>query len=107
MNQDREMKKTIAEEKAVKDILKDKIIGMKSYSDANADILAYQLAEIIVLAKDLYIKLFPEIMKKDRTQEDEIWKQITGIRVHLLHLKDCIQEFDASLLGLLEDFQEE
>jgi hypothetical protein len=101
MEQDLQM--TIAEETAVKDILKSRIAGLNSYSEDNAELLSYRLAEIMVLAKDLYTKLFPEYMDADINDRTTMWNQLLGIRMHLLHMRDCVEDFDAGLLELMED----
>jgi hypothetical protein len=100
---DQDLQTTIAEESAVKDILKSRINGLKTYSEENAEVLSYRLAEILVLSKDLFTKLFPEYMDADTQEKEAMWNQLLGIRMHLLHLRDCIEDFDASLLELMED----
>jgi hypothetical protein len=104
---DDSLKQTLLEEGAVREILRNKITGLHSYNTQNADLLAYRLAEILVLSKDLYTKLFPELINADSSNEQSMWDLIMGVRMHLLHMRDCIDEFDGNLLDLMEDKEEE
>ena len=103
MGPDDDLKNTLSEERAVKVILKKKMEALHSYSEGDSELLAYRLAEIIVLAKNLYTKLFNDLMKSDSRNEEETWSQVMGIRMHLLHLRDCIQDFETDLIDLMED----
>ena len=105
-NNDEEIKKIMIEKKTVKDLIKDKIKALESYKDYNAEILAYRLAEIIISAKNLYTENFPEIMKVDTSDSKNVWDVIMAMRMNLLHIKDCIEDFDTMMIQLMEEAEE-
>lgn len=100
---------TAAEERIVKDMIEGKFEKMSVYSPEDSEALAYRLAEIIVLAKKLYLEILPEFSTTAAGDDpDANWQLITGVRMHLLHTRDCIEDFEQSLLELMDkDRQEE
>lgn len=107
MELDKEMQDTINEENTVKEMLKSRIAGLNAYAEADTELLSYRLAEIMILSKDLYTKLLKDMIDADSKSEDAMWSQITGIRMHLMHMHDCIEDFNAGLLELMEKKDEE
>ncbi len=101
-----ELQKTIAEENAVKDIVRKKIAALNSYEKHNEEILAYRLAEILISAKNLYTEYFPDLMKADTEDEKAVWEALTALRMNLLHLRDCVEGFDVMLIELMKDKDE-
>lgn len=101
------LNQTIAQEKAAKELIKAKFENLGIYSREDAELLSYRLAEILVLSKQLYIELFPEIAAVDDSDEDALWSAISGIRMHLLHTRDCIEDFEHQLIDLMQDDKKE
>jgi hypothetical protein len=81
--------------------------ALGSYAPNDAEILAYRLAEIIVCAKNLYLNDFNELAEQNDTDENEAWNSLMGMRMNLLHIKDCIEEFDIMMLELMEKKDED
>lgn len=106
MNENKDLEKVIAEENAVKDIVRKKISALNSYESHNVEILAYRLAEILTSAKNLYTEYFPELMKADTEDEKAVWEALTALRMNLLHIRDCVEDFDVMLIELMKDKDE-
>ena len=106
MTEDTELKKMIEEEGKIKDIVKKRISALHSYGESNTEILSYRLAEILISAKNLYTKDLMDLVKKDISDEQEVWNSIMGMRMTMLHLKDCVEEFDMMMLELMDDKEE-
>lgn len=98
----REVKDTLEQERKVKTLVKTKFEALGYYKPQDAELLAYRLAEIMVLSKKLYTGLLPDLIERE-SNEEEGWGAISGIRMHLLHMKDCIDDFDYGLIELMED----
>jgi len=103
---DRELRNIIIEENRVGELLMRKLEAMKTYSNANSGVLAHRLAEILVLAKNLYTQILPELVKSDESDKESLWEMFTSIRMHLMHMKDCIEDFDTDMLALMEKLEE-
>ncbi|MCE1248610.1 MAG: hypothetical protein LWY06_18380 [Firmicutes bacterium] len=101
------LQRTLDEEQMLKDVLKRRFAALGSYSPNDAEILAYRLAEIVVCSKNLYLHDFNELVEKHDGDEQETWNSVMGMRMNLLHIKDCIEEFDIMLLELMEGKDEE
>ncbi|MCD4782306.1 MAG: hypothetical protein K8T10_00595 [Candidatus Eremiobacteraeota bacterium] len=100
---DEDLKKIMFEERAVKDLIKGKIAALESYEDYNTEILAYRLSEILITAKNLYTENFSELMEVDTSDSKKAWDVIMALRMNLLHLRDCIEDFDTMMIQLMED----
>ncbi|MFP4497038.1 MAG: hypothetical protein ACLFQV_02405 [Vulcanimicrobiota bacterium] len=99
----KELQKELAQEENLKKLINNKIYSLQVYNPQNSDYLAHSLAEIMVLAKKLYTKILPEFVETSTADKEKIWEEITGLRMHLMHTRDCIDEFDSNLLNLMSD----
>jgi len=106
MSKNDNLAKIIKEEVTVKKILMEKISALKSYNESDVEILAYRLAEIMISAKNLYTENFKELIEVDSSREDGVWEVIMAMRMNLLHLRDCIEDFDIMMLDLMSNEDE-
>lgn len=106
MCQEEELRKLLMEEKRVKDIVRGKIDALNVYEPHNSEIISYRLAEILITAKNIYTDCFARMIKVDAKDEKSAWENLTSLRMSLLHIKDCIEDFDMMLLELMQDKNE-
>ncbi len=57
--------------------------------------VAYRIAEVMVLAKQLYMETLPRLMGET---EETLFDELAGLRMALLNLRDLVSEFDESFL---------
>jgi hypothetical protein len=94
---------TLAQERQIMEILRSRLEKLEFYDEKNSELLSYNLAEIMVLAKRLYTEILPEIARCSGEDPEQIWGVMSGLRMHLLHTRDCIDGFESNLLNLMED----
>ncbi len=104
---DGNLQKIIDQEKMVKEIIKRKLESMQVYSAGDAELLSYRLAEIMVMSKRLYVELLSDFAETDTQDPDSVWEQVSGVRMHLLHMRDCIEDFESGLLEMMDDEKKE
>ncbi len=107
MNNENELQQMIQEENMVKEIIRKRMNALRSYEENDTEILSYRLAEILINAKNLYTKDLPDLLEADLNDEEKVWNSLMGMRMALLHQRDCIEEFDMMLLELLKDREED
>lgn len=109
MNNEKEndIQKMIQEENKVKEIIRKRMLALGSYDESDAEILSYRLAEILINAKNLYTDDFPDLLQADMNDSEKVWNSLMGMRMTLLHIRDCIEEYDMMLLELLKDREKE
>lgn len=106
MENETDFQKMIQEENTVKDIIRKRMNALESYEESDTEILSYRLAEILINAKNLYTEDFPDLLHADLNDGEKVWNSLMGMRMTLLHLRDCIEEYDMMLLELLKDREE-
>lgn len=102
MNDDR-FSRSIEEEQEMKKMIGDKFRNLQPYTDQSREILAYRLSEIMVAVKKLYTEDLQEIRNIDSDREEEMWDSLMGMRMNMLHIKDCIEDFDMMMMELMDD----
>lgn len=107
MNDENDFQKIVQEEITVKEIIRKRMNALQSYEESDTEILSYRLAEILINAKNLYTRDFSDLLQADINDEEKVWNSLMGMRMALLHQRDCIEEFDMMLLELLKDKDKE
>lgn len=57
--------------------------------------VAYRIAEVMVLAKQLYVESLPRLMGEST---ETLFNELAGLRMALLNMRDLITEFDEAFL---------
>ncbi len=68
--------------------------------------IAYRLAEIMTHAKDIYTKSLPRLVAAEIKESDEtsdIFDELAGLRMELIHMKDLIEDYEEAFLEAMED----
>jgi hypothetical protein len=86
-----------AEEATVTAILQSKMAVQDCLREADRQLVAYRIAEIMVGAKELYTKELPRITS-DSEGESDIFGELAGLRMAFLHLRDLITDFDEAFM---------
>lgn len=65
--------------------------------------VAYRIAEVMVLAKQLYMETLPRLMGET---EETLFDELAGLRMALLNLRDLVSEFDEAFLEAMHHQRE-
>lgn len=65
--------------------------------------VAYRIAEVMVLAKQLYLETLPRLMGES---EETMFDELAGLRMALLNLRDLVSEYDESFLEAMHHERE-
>lgn len=57
--------------------------------------VAYRIAEVMVLAKQLYVETLPRLMGEST---ETLFDELAGLRMALLNMRDLVTEFDEVFL---------
>lgn len=76
--------------------------------------VAYRLAELMVAAKDLYTDVLPHLLQggeddydpQTEGEETPIFRELSGVRMALIHLRDLIADFDESFMEAMASQRE-
>ncbi len=105
LNRD-DLLREVGEEGTILDFLSNSMYRAGFYSQEDAEILAYRMAEIIVTSKNLYSNIMPRLLELNSDSKDEILEFITEVRMNFQFIRDCIEEFDESFFNLMNDEKE-
>jgi hypothetical protein len=86
-----------AEEATVTAILQSKMAAQECLRDADRQLVAYRIAEIMVSAKELYTKELPRVASESE-QKSDVFGELAGLRMAFLHLRDLITDFDEAFM---------
>lgn len=68
--------------------------------------IAYRLAEIMTHAKDIYTKSLPRLVAAETNEtptSDELFDELAGLRMELIHMKDLIEDYEDAFLEAMEE----
>jgi len=66
--------------------------------------VAYRIAEVMVLAKQLYTEVLPRLTGES---EESLFDELAGLRMALLNLRDLISEYDEAFLEAMHHQRED
>lgn len=101
-----------SQELAITKIIYNKLSEQDCLASGNRESVAYRLAEIMTSAQELYMDYLPHLIDSDRSQniseeeaefdehagEAPIFREILGVRMALIHLRDLIADFDEAFI---------
>lgn len=65
--------------------------------------VAYRIAEVMVLAKQLYLDTLPRLMGES---QESMFDELAGLRMALLNFRDLVSEFDEAFLEAMHHQRE-
>ncbi len=86
-----------AEEATVTAILQSKMTAQDCLREADRQLVAYRIAEIMVSAKELYTKELPRVAS-ETNEDSDIFGELAGLRMAFLHIRDLITDFDEAFM---------
>lgn len=97
------------QEMAISQVIQKKLARTELVQADQQQIVAARLAEIFVSSRQLYTDVLPSFLElgEPSTQmdidayDDEVFELFGGVRMHLLHLRDLIEDFEEAFLESL------
>ncbi|NDD29563.1 MAG: hypothetical protein EB084_15000 [Proteobacteria bacterium] len=96
------------QEQAIRKVLLTRLRQTSIVQAPQQEIVAYRLAEIFVAARQLYTDVLPgflELPEKSAPETaeggEEVFEMFGDVRMHLLHLRDLVEDFEEAFLESL------
>lgn len=97
------------QELAISRVILKKLARTTLVQPEQQEIVAARLAEIFVSSRQLYTDVMPSFLEladpttkmDEDAYEDEVFELFGGVRMHLLHLRDLIEDFEEAFLESL------
>jgi hypothetical protein len=105
--EDREFEKDMEETGIIMEACARRLLGLETLLNENREGLAYNIAEIMVAAKNLYTRELPQFLQMEGYSEEEVFDALVVIRMHLLNLKDLIDSYEESFLASIACAEQE
>ena len=79
-------------------VLQSKMAAQNCLREADRQLVAYRIAEIMVGAKELYTKELPRMTMDETGEDQDVFSDLAGVRMSFLHLRDLITDFDEAFM---------
>lgn len=97
-----------AEEATVTAILQSKMAAQEVLREADRQLVAYRIAEIMVASKELYTKELPRVVSESEADSDtDLFSELAGLRMAFLHVRDLITDFDEAFMVAMSHQRED
>ena len=103
-----------SEELAITRVIYKHLQAQNCLRPGERESVAYRLAELMVAAKDLYTDVLPHLLQggeddydpQTEGEETPIFRELSGVRMALIHLRDLIADFDESFMEAMASQRE-
>lgn len=96
-----------SEEATLTLILQAKMSQQGLFLENERQSLAYRISELMVAAKELYTKELEVLLREaDPTEEGQLFEDLAGLRMALLHLRDLVTDFDEAFMDAMAELRD-
>ena len=103
-----------SEELAITRVIYKHLQAQNCLRPGERESVAYRLAELMVAAKDLYTDVLPHLLQggeddydpQTEGEETPIFRELSRVRMALIHLRDLIADFDESFMEAMASQRE-
>lgn len=106
MSEPEPIERIIEQEQTVRELIQARLAPVDVVRGDQQEMISYRLAEIFVSARSLYTHVLPRFVEEERPGEDAVFEAFGDVRMHLLHMRDLISDFEEAFLESLTEHQE-